>query len=164
MSLWHFCQWLEKTPVGLLIRDSTWLFPVIESIHVLGIVVLVGSTGLFDLRLLGRGFLRDQPVSWVKTQVMPWVWTSFSVMVVTGLLMFSYEATKCYQSWFFRIKLCLLVLAGLNAVIFQWGANRSMASWDDASAIAPRSARLAAWASLILWAFIVGAGRGIAYY
>ena len=164
MSVYHFCEWLEKTPIGLLIRDSSWLFPVIESIHVLGIVVLVGSTGLFDLRLLGRGFLRDKPASWVKAQVMPWVWTSFSVMVLSGSLMFSYEATKCYKSWFFWIKLSLLTLAGLNAVIFQWGANRSIAAWDDPKASAPWSAQLAAWVSLILWAFIVGAGRGIAYY
>ena len=85
-------------------------------------------------------------------------------MVVTGSLMFSYEATRCYTSWFFRIKLVLLALAGLNALIFQFGAYRQVAAWDDTAAVAPRSARVAAWASLILWAFVVFAGRGIAYY
>lgn len=164
MPIYHWCELLEKTRVGLEIRDSSWLFPVIESLHVLGIVVLVGSTGLFDLRLLGRGFLREWPVSRVKKEVTPWVWSSFALMVITGSLMFSYEATKCYTSWFFRIKISLLVLAGLNAVIFELGANRKMAAWDSAGTVAPRSARIAAWASLILWAFIVGAGRGIAYY
>ena len=164
MPIFHFCQWLEATSLGAAIRDSSWLFPVVESIHVLGIIVLVGSTGLFDLRLLGRGFLRQQRASQVAEQVMPWVWGSFAVMFVTGVLMFSSEATKCYTSWFFRIKLVLLVLSGLNAFIFEFGAYRQVAAWDDATTVAPRSARVAAWASLILWAFVVGAGRGIAYY
>ncbi len=164
MPIYHWCQWLETTRVGLEIRDSSWLFPVIESIHVLGIVVLVGSTGLFDMRLLGRGLLRDKTVSQIKKEITPWVWGSFAVMVITGSLMFSYEATKCYTSWFFRIKLVLLALSGLNAFIFEFGTYRKVAAWDDAAAPAPRSAQMAAWASLILWAFVVGAGRGIAYY
>jgi hypothetical protein len=164
MPIYQWCQWLEQTSIGATIRDSSWLFPVIESIHVLGIVVLVGSTGLFDLRLLGRGFLRDRPVSQVKREATPWVWSSFAVMAVTGSLMFSHEATKCYTSWFFRIKVVLIALAGLNAMIFELGAYRRLAAWDDADTVAPRSARVAAWASLTLWAFIVGAGRGIAYF
>ena len=164
MAIYRWCQWLEMTSIGLAIRDSSWLFPVIETIHVLGIVVLVGSTGLFDLRLLGRGFLRDRPASEVKVAVMPWVWSSFAVMATTGLLMFSHEATKCYTSWFFRIKMMLLVLAGLNAIIFEFGPNRRLPAWDDAEIVPPRSARITAWASLILWVFIVGAGRGIAYF
>jgi hypothetical protein len=164
MPIFHFCQWLEATSVGAAIRDSSWLFPVIESIHVLGIVVLVGTTGLFDLRLLGLGFLRHQRVSQVAEQVMPWVWGSFAVMFVTGVLMFSSEATKCYTSWFFRIKLGLLLLAGLNAFIFQFGTYRQIANWDEAGTVAPAAARVTAWVSLLLWVFIVFAGRGIAYY
>jgi uncharacterized protein DUF6644 len=164
MPIYRWCQWLEQTSIGLAIRDSSWLFPVIETIHVLGIVLLVGSTGLFDLRLLGRGFLRDRPASRVKKEVTPWVWSSFAVMATTGVLMFSHEATKCYVSWFFRIKVGLLTLAGLNALIFELGANRRISSWDDAESVTPKSARIAAWSSLILWVLIVGAGRGIAYY
>jgi hypothetical protein len=163
MSIFHFCQWLEATTIGSGIRDSSWLFPVIESIHILGITILVGSTGLFDLRVLGRGFLRSQPVSKVWQQVMPWVWGSFSVMFATGVLMFSSEATRCYQSWFFRLKLGLLLLAGLNAFIFQFGTYRHIADWDEAT-VAPAAARVTAWISLLLWVFIVFAGRGIAYY
>ncbi|MGD0957322.1 MAG: DUF6644 family protein [Candidatus Acidiferrales bacterium] len=163
MPIFHFCQWLEATSVGAAIRDSSWLFPVIESIHVLGIVVLVGATGLFDLRLLGGGFLRHQRASQVAKQVMPWVWSSFAVMFVTGVLMFSSEATKCYTSWFFRIKLGLLLLTGLNAFIFQFGTYRQIANWDEAR-VTPAAARATAWVSLLLWVFIVFAGRGIAYY
>lgn len=164
MPIFHYCQWLESTRVGSAIRDSSWLFPAIESVHVLGIIVLVGSTGLFDLRLLGKGFLRQQRASEVAKQVMPWVWGSFSVMFVTGVLMFSSEATRCYQSWFFRLKMILLILAGLNAFIFQFGTYRQIANWDEAHTPTPGAARVTAWISLLLWVFIVFAGRGIAYY
>jgi Family of unknown function (DUF6644) len=164
MTLYHLCELVEKTALGSTIRNSDWLFPAIESVHVLGIVVLVGSTGLFDMRLLNTGFLRRERASDVAKQVMPWVWASFAVMFLTGVLMFSSEATRCYQSWFFRLKLGLLVLAGLNAFIFQFGAYRGIAHWNDAGTRAPGGARAAAWASLLLWVFIVFAGRGIAYY
>lgn len=164
MTLYHLCGLIEKTTLGSTIRNSDWLFPAIESVHVLGIIVLVGSTGLFDMRLLNTGFLRHERASHVGKLVMPWVWSSFAVMFVTGTLMFSSEATRCYQSWFFRLKLVLLVLAGLNAFIFQFGAYRGIANWDEAGTKAPGSVRVAAWASLLLWVFIVFAGRGIAYY
>ena len=164
MHLYQWCQWLEGTRIGADVRNSDWLFPVIESVHMLGIVLLVGATGLFDLRLLGRGPLRQQSVSKIARQVMPWVWGSFSVMFITGVLMFTSEATRCYQSWCFRGKMILLILAGLNAFIFQFGAYRYVANWDDAALQPPRPARFAAGTSLVLWVLIVFAGRGIAYY
>lgn len=164
MTLYHLCELLEQTSFGSAIRNSDWLFPAIEAVHVLGIVVLVGATGLFDMRLLNTGFLKQERASNVARQVMPWVWGSFTVMFVTGVLMFSSEATRCYQSWFFRLKLILLVLAGLNAFIFQFGAYKGIANWDESTAKAPGGARMAAWVSLVLWVFIVFAGRGIAYY
>jgi hypothetical protein len=164
MHLFQWCQWLEATTIGAAVRNSDWLFPFIESIHMLGIVFLVGATGLFDLRLLGRGPLRQQPISQLARQVMPWVWGSFAVMFITGSLMFTSEATRCYQSWCFRGKMILLILAGLNAFIFQFGAYRHVANWDDAALKPPSGARFAAYASLALWVLIVFAGRGIAYY
>jgi hypothetical protein len=164
MHLYQWCQWIESTSIGASVRNSDWLFPVIESVHMLGIILLVGATGLFDLRLLGRGPLRQQPVSQIARQVMPWVWGSFAVMFVTGVLMFSSEATRCYQSWCFRAKMILLLLAGLNAFIFQFGAFRYVANWDEGAREPPAGARVAAWTSLVLWVLIVFAGRGIAYY
>lgn len=164
MHLYQWCQWLERTTIGAGVRNSDWLFPVIESLHMLGIVLLVGATGLFDLRLLGRGPFRQQRASRAARQVMPWVWGAFTVMFFTGVLMFTSEATRCYQSWCFRAKMVLLVLTGLNAFIFQFGAYRQVANWDEASLEVPAGARAAAWTSLVLWVLIVFAGRGIAYY
>jgi hypothetical protein len=84
-------------------------------------------------------------------------------MFLTGVRMFSSEA-RCYQSWYFRAKMVLLILAGLNAFIFQFGAYRQVANWDEAVLKPPTGARVAAWTSSVLWVVIVFTGRGIAYY
>ncbi len=125
--------------------------------------MLVGSSALLDLRLLNRGYLREQPVARMASRLLPVMWGSFAVMFITGVLMFMSEATRCYQSTSFRIKMALLVAAGLNALIFHFAAYRKIAKWES-SPIAPASARVAAWLSLALWAAIVVAGRGIAYW
>lgn len=156
-------QWFESTTIGTTVRDSNWLFPFIESVHMLGIVVLVGTSVLLDLRLLGRGILCHQPASQVASRALPVMWGSFAVMFITGVLMFLSEATRCYGSVSFRVKIVLLAAVGLNALVFQLGPYRKIAGWESA-AVAPRSARVAAWLSLALWVCIVVAGRGIAYW
>ena len=156
-------KWLEATYLGSSVRDSDWLFPFIESVHLLGIVVLVGTSVLLDLRLLGRGVLRDRPASQVASRALLVMWGSFGVMFVTGVLMFMSEAVRCYGSAAFRVKIVLLVAAGLNALVFQLGPYRKIAGWESV-AVAPRSARVAAWVSMALWVCIVAAGRGIAYW
>lgn len=145
------------------VRNSDWLFLAIRSLHILGLVLLVGATSLFDLRLLGRGPVRQQPVSQIARRVMPWVGASFSGMFVTGVVMFSSEATRCYQSWCFRAEMIWLSLVGLNAFIFQFGAYRSVANGDEAVPESPAGARVAAWTSLVLSGLVVFAGRGIAH-
>jgi len=129
----------------------------------LGIVVLVGTSVLLDLRLLGRGVLRDQPASQVASRALPVMWGSFGVMFITGTLMFMSEATRCYDSMSFRVKIALLLAVGLNALVFQLGPYRKIAGWENA-AVTPTSARVAAWVSMALWVCIVVAGRGIAYW
>jgi hypothetical protein len=146
------------------IRDSDWLFYFIESIHVFGIVMLVGAAGLIDLRLLGVGILRDRPVSEVARRLLPWAWLGFGVLFATGALLFVSEAaTKLYVSPSFYVKMALIPLAGLNAAVFQFTVYRRIAKWDSAP-VTPTGAKVAAWLSLTLWAGIVFAGRGIAYY
>lgn len=156
-------KWLEGTSIGTNVHESDWLFPLIESVHVLGIVALAGASTLLDLRLLNRGFLKDQPASQVASRLLPVMWTSFGVMAVTGTLMFVSEAWQCYTSISFRVKLALLLAVGLNALIFHLTSYRSIKTWEQAP-VAPVPARLAAWVSLALWVCIVFAGRWIAYW
>jgi hypothetical protein len=152
------CQWLEKTPPAVAMRESMWIFDITETIHTLGITLVAGTIMLVDLRLLGLG-LRREPLRDVVSRIVPWTLTSFCLMVITGGWLFAGEASKLYHSAAFRIKLVLLLLAGLNALIFHLTVYRRAAEWGAI----PARARLAGLVSLLLWAGIIAAGRSIAY-
>lgn len=156
-----FCEWLEQTSVGAAVRDSLWLFPVIETVHIFGIICLVGATSILDLRLMGLTF-REEPVSKLAKRFLPWAWAGFLIQVTTGTLLFSSEATKMYANLGFQIKMILILVAGLNAFVFHSIAYQSVGKWDN-DPIAPLSARLAGCLSILLWFGIVAAGRWIAY-
>jgi hypothetical protein len=155
------CQWLERTSIGTAVRESLWLFPVIETVHIFGIISLVGSTSILDLRLMGLTF-REEPVSKLAKRFLPWAWVGFVVQVVTGVLMFSSEATKMYGNLAFQIKMLLILAAGINAFVFDRLAYQSVGKWDN-DPLAPLSARIAGLLSILLWFGIVAAGRWIAY-
>lgn len=159
--LLRLCQWLNDSYVGTGIRESTYLFPIIETIHVLGITLLVGTVSVVDLRLLGI-VLRNEKFSDVLGQILPVTWCGFAVMFSSGFLLFWSEAAKSYGNPAFRIKLVLLFLAGLNPLIFHSTIYRTVREWDTAS-VAPLQARLSAIFSLTLWGAIIVAGRAIAY-
>ena len=159
--LYSICEWLGNTLMGRSIRDSVWLFPVIETAHLFGVVVLVGFASVLDLRLMGVAF-KDYKVSMLAERFLPWIWAGFAVQVVTGILLFSSEATKMYGSDVFRVKMLLIAAAGINAFVFQVLAYQSVGTWEK-DQVAPLSARLAGTFSILLWFGIVGAGRWIAY-
>ncbi len=155
------CLWLEQTRLGTSIRESLWLFPIIETIHIFGIISLVGSTSILDLRLMGLTF-RDEPVSKLAKRFLPWAWAGFLIQVTTGLLLFSSEATKMYGNIGFDIKMLLIAVAGINAIVFHSIAYQSVGKWDN-DPVAPLGARVAGLLSILLWFGIVAAGRWIAY-
>jgi hypothetical protein len=159
--LLHLCQWIYTTRLSISIRESTWAFPIIESIHTLGIVLVVGTVSLFDLRLLGF-VMKREPVSRLGRQVLPWTWVGFAVMFVTGLLLSISESATNYYNFAFRMKLLLLLLVGLNPLIFHLTIYRTVNTWDVAP-VTPIRARAAATCSLALWTGIIVAGRMIAY-
>ncbi|MGC2333260.1 MAG: DUF6644 family protein [Candidatus Acidiferrales bacterium] len=159
--LYSLCHWLDGSSLGRSIHDSAWLFPVIETIHLFGVVVLVGAASVLDLRLMGVAF-KDYTVSMVAERFLPWIWSGFAVQVVTGILLLSSEATKMYGSGVFRVKMLMLAAAGLNALVFHVLAYRSVGTWER-DPVAPLSARFAGAFSILLWFGIVGAGRWIAY-
>ena len=155
------CEWLERTAVGTSVRDSLWLFPIIETVHIFGIVLLVGATSILDLRLMGLTF-RDESVSKLARRFLPWAWAGFVIQVITGILLFASEATKMYGNLGFQIKMLLIVVAGLNAFVFHSIAYQSVGKWEH-DPVAPLSARAAGLISIVLWFGIVAAGRWIAY-
>jgi hypothetical protein len=161
MLIQHFCAWLESTRIATSIRVSTWLFPTIETIHVLFIVLVVGSIARFDLRLLNLAY-RDRKVSEVYEEVVPWTWACFGVAAIAGLLLFSSHATTYYHNLPFRMKMLLLLLSGLNTAAFQRWTYPTVANWDIQGRI-PSAARFAGGFSLVLWIFIVAFGRWIGF-
>jgi hypothetical protein len=155
------CQWLEQTSMGTAIRESLWIFPVIETVHIFGIILLVGGTSILDLRLMGLTF-RDEPVTKLAERFLPWAWAGFIIQVVTGILMFASEATKMYINTAFQIKMLMIVAAGVNAFVFHSLAYQSVGKWEK-DPVAPMSARIAGLISILFWFGIVAAGRWIAY-
>lgn len=155
-------KWLQDTSVGSHISDSLWLFPLIESIHVWGIVILVSATGMLDLRLLGL-VLKEQSVSKLNRTLLPWAWCGFGIMVLSGVLLFSSEATKLYNNGAFLLKMVLILLAGINALVFHTTIYQRVDKWD-VSAVTPVAAKLAGAFSLVLWVGVIFAGRWIAYW
>jgi len=156
-----FCRWLEHTSVAAAVRESLWLFPAIETLHLLGMAVLVGSIAAFDLRLLGW-MLRRQRVSALAERLLPWSWAGFAVQLVTGALLFASEAVKVYPNPAFRLKMLLLFLVGLHALIFHLSVYRNVASWDDTEVL-PAGPKVAGFVSILLWIGIVAAGRFIGF-
>ena len=159
--LLQFCQWLSATALSISIAESNWVFSIIETVHVLGTALMAGTIAVVDLRLLGI-ILKQESASRVVNAVIPWTWTGLIIMFVSGALLFISEAEKSYGNWAFRLKLLLLLAAGLNALGFHRTVFRDVSKWDDAP-VTPLSARLAGITSLFLWTAVIASGRAIAY-
>jgi hypothetical protein len=160
-SLIGWAEWLQDTPIGTSIRESVWVYPGLEIIHVVGLAISVGLVVVVDLRLIGLG-VRRTPVSGLARQILPWASLGFFCMVLSGGLLLWSETVRCFMSQFFWIKMALLLLAMLNALIFHFTVYRKVEAWDQAP-VAPRGARLAGWTSLVLWLGIIFSGRAIGY-
>ena len=161
MSPLEVCRWLESTPGSIALHESIWVYPIVESVHVLTLSVFLGLTVMVDLRLLGAS-LSATPVSQVMRRLLPWMLAGFAVMVVSGALLFYAAPVRTYSNMFFRMKMTFLVMAGLNVAVFHFTISRTMLQWDLGMR-PPLCARLAAGVSLALWAAIAVCGRMIAY-
>jgi hypothetical protein len=156
----HACIWLQSTRVGTAIRVSPWLFPLVESFHIVGLALLVGSVARLDLRLLGVH--ANYSVTETARSIMPWIRGGFFLAATTGSLLFSSEAVGLYTNRAFRLKMIMLLLLGVNTVVYESLTRRNIETWDVDTAT-PISAKLAGLISLTLWVGVVVAGRWIAY-
>ncbi len=161
MSILSICEWIDSTAFSTGIRESIWVFPIIETVHLLGIGVSAGTILFVDLRLLGIGMKRER-LSDVLEQLQPFTLLAFLVMAITGGLLFVSEAVKCYHSVFFQIKVVMLALAAANAAVFHYKVYPSVKLWDNLPET-PAPARFAGALSLTLWIGIIAMGRAIAY-
>jgi hypothetical protein len=154
-------QWLERTGVAATVRDSTWLYPVVETVHIIGFVLLVGAAAMFDLRLLGLS--RGLSVSDVAGHLLTWSRASLLIVVPSGLLLFMSSATSLSTNPAFRLKLVLLAAAGVNAYMFHRWQFKTVKEWNR-DVPTPVAAKISAAVSLALWAGVISCGRFIAYF
>ena len=141
-------------------REWTWLYPAVETTHILAFVVLVGSAAMWDLRLLGLS--RGVPVTALERHLLPWARAGLLLAAPTGALMFASDATELVANPAFRLKLVLIAAAILNAAAFHRWTYRSVRTWDQGVG-SPLAARLAGAVSLCLWTSVIACGRLIAY-
>ena len=158
MDLLPVFEWLEDTSIGAAIRESLWLFPVIEAVHLLALALIGGTILLVDLRLLGFG-LRSQPTAVLAESAHPWLVGGLLTMFATGIPMFLSEAIKCYYSPPFWYKMLFLAIATVYTFTIRKRVTRA-----DAEALGPVKGRLAAVVSLGLWFCVGFSGRWIAFY
>lgn len=149
-------EWIEATWLGDSIRQSLWLFPVIEAVHLLGLCVLGGAILLVDLRMLGQGLSRT-PVGQIAHAVHPWLVGSVAVMLLTGAALFASEAVKCYYNTSFWVKMTTLPVA----LIFTFTVRQPAARRAEMNANA--GTRLVALGSIGLWLIVAAAGRWIGF-
>ena len=157
MNLLPFFQWCEASAIGVAIRESTWAFAVIESLHLLALSVIGGAILIVDLRLLGVG-LRHQRIRDLARDAQPWLNRSLVVMVVTGVALFLSESTKCYYSSAFWFKMTSLLLA----TIFAYTVRRKVTLADEGR-VGPVACTLVGLISLMLWLGVGAGGRWIGF-
>jgi hypothetical protein len=153
-------EWLENSWLAESVRQSLWLYPLLEILHILSFSILFGSVVLFDLRLLG--FSRRLPVTALARHLFPWVYLSFGGTILTGFCLFIVDATAIAANLAFRLKLLLILLAGLNATVYQRMTVLSINRWDIGVS-PPTKIKAIALISLILWTAVIVCGRLIAY-
>jgi hypothetical protein len=155
------CHWIETTTIGTLVRESLYGFPILVTLHVLGLTLSVGTLLWFDLRLLGVA-LQGYAALRVYRRLIPWATAGFAIMILTGALLFCGYASAAYQNGFFRLKVASLILAAGNAAFYHVVTERSRASWDT-DRRPPAAARAAGLISLVLWGTVIVCGRLMSY-
>jgi hypothetical protein len=156
---------LEASGLGQAMRQWLWLYPTVETVHIVGIGLLFGSIAVLDLRLLGLS--RNIPVRTLARHVLPWSIGSFVLIVPSGLLMFTAHATEFIDSEVFILKMLLIMAAFVNAALFHTITFRTADVWDSEEMRKlppPPSARLAGALSLLLWIAVIACGRLLAYF
>jgi hypothetical protein len=152
---------LETSGLATRIRESLLLFPLVESAHVCGLALVFGTILIVDLRLLGIASTQ-RPFKAMASDILKWTWGAFVLTALTGALMFITNARVYYGNSFFRAKMLLLALAGINILVFELTAGRTMQYWGKTSAV-PRSGKAVAALSLALWIGVIVMGRMIGF-
>lgn len=160
-SVTDLLQWLQGTSLAMFIHDNRWAFTTIEVVHVLAIGIMVATISVVDMRLMGLASMK-RPFTELARQVLPATWTAFVVALLTGPLLFVSQAVDHFANTMFRIKMLLILVAGINMLIFELITARGVAAWDR-KPLPPLSARLAGAVSIGCWLLVIVFGRLISF-
>jgi hypothetical protein len=160
MSLRSWFEWVDAFPSSIAMRESLYAFPVLLTVHLISLAMFAGLVVMMDLRLLGVAY-RSTPFSEVQARLFPWQMVGMVVTSIAGLLLFYSQPMRYFGKVLYWIKMALIVLAGVNALLFHFTTYRSIAKWDTARP--PLGAKVAGGLSLAMWAGIVAFGRLTAY-
>ena len=156
-SLTELMKWLEATSLAAFIHKTAWAFTTIELVHVIAISLVIGTIAIVDLRLLGLASTK-RSFTELAREVLPWTWIAFVLAAMAGSLLFISRATEYFVNPVFWTKMSIMVLAGINMLVFEFITVRSVQKWDLAPT-PPLSARLAGGISISCWALVVVFGR-----
>ncbi len=154
-----FLEWLEQTDFGTWVGESLWAYPFFETVHTIGMAMVIGSLGLINLRVLG--YKSDLPILGTQ-KLLPLAWIGFTMNLISGLSLFASDAQHFWYSYTFRVKIVLIILGGINAAIL----SRRVFQEPTAGAppVVPTSGvKWVAASSLVFWFGAICAGRLIAY-
>jgi len=158
MSLESFFQWCYQSPALGVIRDSTYAIPIIQSFHLVGLTILLGTTVMLNLRLLGIG-MRQLPLSEVARQVWPWTFGALLLNILSGVLVFLPDPTRYANSGPFQLKMALLLMA----ILYHFTIFRKVTRAEPPT-VGPLRNAVVAFFSLTLWFSVGWAGRAIAFF
>ncbi|MBT2134445.1 hypothetical protein KK137_08885 [Croceibacterium sp. LX-88] len=157
-NLW---ERIEYSTLGTTIAESTWMFPALETAHVIALVTVIGTIALVDLRLVGvKGHALR--VSQLAKDTLPLTWGAFALAALTGGLLFCSKASSYMINPWFLGKMALLALAGLNMMYFHMTTWRTVEHWEQDPSF-PTMAKVAGWLSLVFWLGVVFCGRAIGF-
>lgn len=161
MSPIELAQTVEDSAFAATLRESAYIYPLMEGTHVLSLALAVGIILWFDLRLVGL-ILRGEPVKAMYASLRPWLFLGFTLMIVTGVVLLLTRPAHILANTLFQIKLGLLVLCLVNIMVYHFVIDRSSPDSADGS-MPPTAARVAGGLSLLLWFSVIAVGRFMAY-
>jgi hypothetical protein len=161
MDMLSFCHWLQSLGWAVWIKESFNVFPALYVVHIFGFILLVASTSILDMRMLGL-WVRDRSVANVVKLTLPWAKVGFAGNFITGVILFATHAVDMYTNTAFRVKMLMVLAAGLNILLFQITTYRSVEEWGQRGAT-PSSAKVTAAISLFLWFGIAAMSRVIGF-
>ena len=160
-SITAFLEWLHASQLAVFIHKKAWAFTTVEVVHVFAVSLVLGPIAIVDLRLLGLASTK-RPFAELSRRILPFTWAAFVVAVIAGLLLFISRATDYFVNTVFWIKMTLIVIAGINMMIFEFITVRGVKEWN-LSPTPPPAARLAGGISIACWVLVLVFGRLIAF-